>query len=154
MQRGPNFSARRTPSHLLTGCGGLHLNSPTGAAAYGIPLKARTPDAPRPGPSTTPPVVFTRSGAAAPDPAATHDNSTALNKTAPPKRETPNDDDLIRPDPLRIDWVGLGAMLTAKIKTAGVTPPPAAGKSHRVERAIKKLGNPAHHPCSIFESRS
>jgi hypothetical protein len=138
MQRGPNFSARRTPSHFLAACGGLHLNSPKGAAAYGIPLKARTPDAPRPKPSTTPPVVLTRSGAAAPDPAATLDNSTALNKVMPLKRKTPNDD-LIRPAPLRIGLVGLGDILTAKRKTAGVTPPPAVKNFLVEQRGIEPL---------------
>jgi len=119
MQRGPNFSARLTPSQLFNACGGLHLNSPTGGAAYGIPLKARTPDACLPGPSTIPPVVLTRSGAAAPDPAATLDNSTALNEMMPPQKKTPNDD-LIRPAPLRVGLPGLGAMLTAKRRTAKV----------------------------------
>jgi hypothetical protein len=92
MQRGPNFSARRTPSQLFKGCGGRHLNSPNGAAAYGIPLKTLTPDACRPNPSTTPLVVFTRSGAAASDPDTPPIKSAAVKSVMLPKRETPIDD--------------------------------------------------------------
>src|SRR5580765_6903062 len=38
----PNASALRTPSHFATGCGARHRFSPTGGAAYGMPLNTRT----------------------------------------------------------------------------------------------------------------
>src|SRR5688572_16573564 len=43
MQTLPNLLASRTPSHLTTGCGGSQRSAPTGGAANGIPLNARTP---------------------------------------------------------------------------------------------------------------
>ena len=48
MQLAPNVDASRTPSHGATGRGGLHLSSPTGGAAKGMPLNDTTPS------STTP----------------------------------------------------------------------------------------------------
>src|SRR5690606_36010398 len=41
-QSAQNLLASRTPSHAATGCGGRQRYSPTGAAAYGIPLKLST----------------------------------------------------------------------------------------------------------------
>src|SRR4029453_6375998 len=40
-----NCSAFFTPSHFAGGCGSFQRNSPTGGAAKGMPLNARTPDA-------------------------------------------------------------------------------------------------------------
>ena len=44
IQRGPQSSAFRIPSHGVTGAGFRHRSSPTGGAAYGIALKRRTPE--------------------------------------------------------------------------------------------------------------
>src|SRR6185503_11184287 len=52
MQAAPNFLASRTPAHAGIATGGFHLRSPTGASAYGTPLKASTP--PLNSPSTAP----------------------------------------------------------------------------------------------------
>src|SRR5262245_2663870 len=41
----PNVSALRMPAHFGVGRGGSHRSSPTGGAAYGIPLDTRTPGA-------------------------------------------------------------------------------------------------------------
>src|SRR6185312_3241340 len=60
--RSPKAVASRTPAHGLTGCGSLHRSSPTGGAAYGIPLKTRTPLLSR-APRTTPLAVLTSSEA-------------------------------------------------------------------------------------------
>ena len=60
----PNASARRTPSHRGGACGGFQRSSPTGGAANGIPLNARTPDG-RVTPETRPLSVPTGSGIAA-----------------------------------------------------------------------------------------
>ena len=57
MQRGPNCVAWRTPVQFLTGCGGFQRRSPTGGAANGMPLNARTPLSSAP--STTPLAVLT-----------------------------------------------------------------------------------------------
>ena len=43
MQTLPNLLASRTPFHFATGCGGCQRSAPTGGAANGIPLNARTP---------------------------------------------------------------------------------------------------------------
>src|ERR1700679_199451 len=43
MQSWPYWVALRTPRQATTGCGGLQRRSPTGGAAYGIPLKETTP---------------------------------------------------------------------------------------------------------------
>src|SRR5262245_59421348 len=39
-----NCSVLRTPSHFAGRCGSFQRKSPTGGAAKGIPLNARTPD--------------------------------------------------------------------------------------------------------------
>src|SRR6185312_7484794 len=44
MQRGPKWSALRTPVQPLTGCGGFQRREPTGGAAYGMPLNSSRPD--------------------------------------------------------------------------------------------------------------
>jgi hypothetical protein len=49
--------ASRSPLQGFTGCGGLQRNSPTGAAAKGIPLKMDT--SPSVTPRTIPEAVFT-----------------------------------------------------------------------------------------------
>ena len=41
----PNASALRTPCQCAAGCGCFQRKSPTGGAANGMPLKARTPEA-------------------------------------------------------------------------------------------------------------
>jgi len=64
MHRGPNAFVSFTPVQFCTGAGGANRSSPTGGAANGIPLNARTPLAPAPVPSIVPFAVFTRSGAA------------------------------------------------------------------------------------------
>lgn len=61
MARGPNLSAWRMPSQFWTGCGGFHRNSPTGGAAKGMPLNARTPGFDSTTPCTTPLAVLTQS---------------------------------------------------------------------------------------------
>jgi hypothetical protein len=43
MQRGPNWSALRTPVQSFTGWGSRQRRSPSGGCANGIPLKLRTP---------------------------------------------------------------------------------------------------------------
>ena len=43
MQTLPNLLASRTPSHFATGCGAAQRSAPTGGAANGMPLNARTP---------------------------------------------------------------------------------------------------------------
>src|SRR5688572_9340887 len=43
MQTLPNLLASRTQSHLATGSGGCQRSAPTGGAANGMPLNARTP---------------------------------------------------------------------------------------------------------------
>src|SRR5699024_10180792 len=43
MQRGPKRSARRTPDHAATGCGGFQRRCPVGGAAYGMPLNMSSP---------------------------------------------------------------------------------------------------------------
>src|SRR5262245_37451518 len=62
MHSGPYASAFLTPDHDAAGCGAFHRNSPTGAAANGIPLNTRTPfdEVPR----SCPPSTLTTSGAA------------------------------------------------------------------------------------------
>ena len=65
MHRGPKSLAVRTPFHLAPGCGGCQRRLPTGGAAKGMPLKARTCSPLVTVPSTTPLSVFTRSGLAA-----------------------------------------------------------------------------------------
>src|SRR5438046_949396 len=47
-QSAPNLVASRTPFQVGKGCGGRQRYSPTGGAAYGIPLKMET------SPSVTP----------------------------------------------------------------------------------------------------
>lgn len=54
---GPNEVAGRTPSQGAAGAGGANRRSPTGGAAYGMPLKTSTPS--RSVPSTAPWVVRT-----------------------------------------------------------------------------------------------
>jgi hypothetical protein len=44
MGLGPKAVQLSTPSHGLTGWGAFHLNSPTGGAAKGIPLKTWMPE--------------------------------------------------------------------------------------------------------------
>ena len=39
-QAAPNSKQSRTPGHGFGGCGGFHRSSPTGRAAYGMPLYA------------------------------------------------------------------------------------------------------------------
>src|SRR6185312_491498 len=56
-QSAPNLLASRTPSHVGAGCGGRQRKSPTGAAAYGIPLKVET--SPSVAPRTMPDAVRT-----------------------------------------------------------------------------------------------
>ena len=41
-QSAQNLFASRTPCHAFAGCGGRQRYSPTGGAAYGIPLKLET----------------------------------------------------------------------------------------------------------------
>src|SRR3954464_3637648 len=65
MQRGPKPVAGRTPLQFRTGCGAFQRRSPTGGSANGRPLKARTPLACGPEPSTTPDASLTRSDPAA-----------------------------------------------------------------------------------------
>src|SRR5262249_33649896 len=55
--------ALRTPLHEAAGCGGFHRRSPTGGAAYGMPLKTITPSFDVP--ATRPFSVRTASGAVA-----------------------------------------------------------------------------------------
>src|SRR5690242_18575199 len=66
MQRGPNWVAGRTPVQFFTGCGAFHRESPTGGAANGTPLNARTPVAWGPDPSSVPFAILTRSAANSP----------------------------------------------------------------------------------------
>src|SRR5580700_4324143 len=56
----PNASAFRTPFHRSGGCGSFHRKLPTGGAANGMPLKARTPDSSLT-PDTSPSLVLTGS---------------------------------------------------------------------------------------------
>src|SRR4051794_19896598 len=65
IQRGPKLVAGRTSLQFRTGCGAFQRRSPTGGSANGRPLKARTPLACGPVPSTTPDASLTRSGPAA-----------------------------------------------------------------------------------------
>src|SRR5262249_44774235 len=58
-QLSENFSALRTPSHFAGGCGGRQRSSPTGGAAYGMPLKTRTPGTELATPSSNPPSTRT-----------------------------------------------------------------------------------------------
>ena len=58
-QRAPNSVAFRTPSHAVAGCGGFQRRSPTGGAAYGMPLNTRTFEPATVVPSTSPVFVFT-----------------------------------------------------------------------------------------------
>src|SRR5688572_16227878 len=60
----PNWSAFRTPSHFGAGWGSFQRRSPSGGAAKGMPLKARTPDF-RVIPDTSPLSVLTGSSIAA-----------------------------------------------------------------------------------------
>src|SRR5580704_2804752 len=59
MQAGPNWSAARTPLHLVTACGGFHRRAPTGGAPNGMPLKAATPGKRPATPAIRPSVVLT-----------------------------------------------------------------------------------------------
>ena len=61
MQRGPNASALRTPSHFTAGCGAFQRSGPTGGAANGMPLKTRTSVLLPAAPDTSPEPVFTGS---------------------------------------------------------------------------------------------
>src|SRR5215475_5442242 len=54
MQTGPKALASRAPSHFAGGCGGRQRRSPTGGAAYGTPLKTRTPGTELETPSSRP----------------------------------------------------------------------------------------------------
>src|ERR1017187_336779 len=63
MQRGPNFTALRTPFQAGTGWGAFQRNGPTGGAAKGMPLNAVTPLLAAP--FTRPVSTFTVSGTAA-----------------------------------------------------------------------------------------
>src|SRR5213592_640521 len=56
-QSAPNLLASRSPSHVCMGCGGRQRLAPTGAAAYGIPLKLETSASVTP--RTTPDTVRT-----------------------------------------------------------------------------------------------
>src|SRR6266566_10149082 len=56
-QSAPNVVASRSPCHATTGCVGRQRYSPTGAPAYGIPLKLDT--SPSVTPRTTPEAVRT-----------------------------------------------------------------------------------------------
>src|SRR5262245_20018323 len=58
----PNASALRTPSHFAAGCGAFHRFSPSGGAANGMPLNARTLGWPLAVPATMPESIFTCSG--------------------------------------------------------------------------------------------
>src|SRR5690348_2994650 len=43
MQRGPKWSAARTPFHATTRCGGFQRSDPVGGAAYGMPRNSSSP---------------------------------------------------------------------------------------------------------------
>src|SRR5437899_2488074 len=60
-----NVSALRMPAHFAAGCGGRHRSSPTGGAAYGIPLNTRTPGAAAGAPESRPASVLIGSRTAA-----------------------------------------------------------------------------------------
>src|SRR5262245_22050715 len=55
----PNSVASRTPSHEAAGCGSFQRRSPTGGAAYGIPLKLRIRPSALAMPRTVPVAVLT-----------------------------------------------------------------------------------------------
>ena len=65
MQRLPNALPARTPSQFAAGCGARQRLAPTGGAAYGIPLNARTPLLMPATPDTSPFSTRTWSGIAA-----------------------------------------------------------------------------------------
>ena len=65
MQRGPNWSALRTPVQSFTGWGSRQRRSPTGACPNGIPLKMRTPSFGAAVDSITPFAIRTWSAASA-----------------------------------------------------------------------------------------
>src|SRR5436190_18812244 len=60
MQFRPMRLASRTRSQCVTGCGARHRRSPTGGAAYGIPLNAIAPLAESMRPSSVPASIVTR----------------------------------------------------------------------------------------------
>ena len=85
--RGPNFFAARTPSQFATDCGGFQRKSPTGGAAKGTPLNARTFVAPLYVPSTTPLAVTAKLSANFGAGAAASGKTTKVKKPAPTIRE-------------------------------------------------------------------
>ena len=80
MQRGPNWSALRTPVHFFTGWGSLRRRAPTGGCANGIPLKLQTPELGAAVDSMVPLAILTRSAAKA-SPARQADSRIAEVKT-------------------------------------------------------------------------
>ena len=108
MHRAPNCSAFRTPSQCAAGCGGFQRSSPTGGAAYGIPLKTRTSAVVAPAaPETKPASVRMVSGIAADiialaatrAPVAMSSDKRFMNLSLPKSAE-PRLVEILRPGPL------------------------------------------------------